>query len=111
MLTHETRSSYRIGLRRAEFSPAFNSVNVVSNDPGVDPHARLGRQVVTAFNQRQVVARLQPAAQGRLDLVADDRLRTTTYRLGRAPTVVTGRRYPAVDRGAANHEFLGYHVG
>jgi hypothetical protein len=24
---------------------------------------------------------------------------------------VTGRRYPAVDRGAANHEFLCYYVG
>jgi hypothetical protein len=33
MVTHETRCSCLLGLRRAEFSPAFNSVNVVSNDP------------------------------------------------------------------------------
>src|SRR5437879_5763534 len=37
MVTHETRCSCLLGLRRAEFSPAFNSVNVVSNDPGSMP--------------------------------------------------------------------------
>jgi len=34
-VTYATRSSCRLGLRRAEFSPAFNSTNSVSNDPGI----------------------------------------------------------------------------
>ena len=34
-MTYATRSSCRLGLRRAEFSPAFNSTNSVSNDPGI----------------------------------------------------------------------------
>ena len=58
-----------------------------------------------------MIVLFQQAAQRRLDLVADDRLRAATDRLGRTAPFVTRRRYPALDRGAANHELVGNRVG
>src|SRR3954454_15723871 len=78
--------------------------------PGIDPHAGLLGQAIAAFRQRQVIVRLQQAAQHRLNLVADDRLRGATYPLRRTATFIARRRYPAIDRRAANQKPLGHRI-
>src|SRR3954471_17771674 len=76
------------GLDAALLSRPVQPPQRPTDGPGIDPHAGFRRQVVTAFCQRQVVVRLQQAAQSRLGLVADDRLRAATQPLGRTAAFI-----------------------
>ena len=82
-------------LKTALLSRPVQPAQCAANGPGINPHAGLSRQLVTAFNQRQVVVRRQQVAQCHRNLVADERRRAATHRLGHTAAFVAGRRYPA----------------
>src|SRR4051812_26850423 len=72
--------------------------------PRVDPHAGPLRQPVPTLGQGQVVRLAEHAEERGRHLAADLRLGAAAHPLGGPPSLVTGRRRPAVRRRAADRE-------